>query len=267
MISLVIFVVTTCVSSFAIKMDQVLPPVFGTADPGPYVAPAFSGNITARLGSTARLNCRVLQLNRQTVSWLRVSSVPVLLSVGAYTYTMDNRIQVEHTGPTSDWTLVMTRVRHNDSGPYECQLGTTPPKSHRVYLSVTEPITEILGGPDFFIDDNSAINLTCVVTNSGEKSGQLSWLHNGQRLGHDTARGGVNVITTLGTHTVSQLLVAQARGADSGTYTCRPSGAKEVTAVVHILNGKRPEAMQSVAVSPWQHRITWIAAIIFLLPC
>lgn len=42
----------------------------------------------------------------------------------------------------------------------------------------TEPITEILGGPDLFLNKGSTINLTCIVRFAPEPSPTLSWAHN-----------------------------------------------------------------------------------------
>lgn len=43
---------------------------------------------------------------------------------------------------------------------------------------VSEPATEILGGPDLYIDHGSTINLTCVVLNSPEPPAYIFWNHN-----------------------------------------------------------------------------------------
>ena len=43
---------------------------------------------------------------------------------------------------------------------------------------VTEPSTEILGGPDVYIDKGSTINLTCVISYSPEPPAYILWNHN-----------------------------------------------------------------------------------------
>lgn len=45
-------------------------------------------------------------------------------------------------------------------------------------LCVAEPTTEILGGPDLYIDHGSTINLTCIVLNSPEPPAYIFWNHN-----------------------------------------------------------------------------------------
>lgn len=42
----------------------------------------------------------------------------------------------------------------------------------------TEPVTEIMGGPDLFLNRGSTINLTCIVRFAPEPSPTLSWSHN-----------------------------------------------------------------------------------------
>jgi hypothetical protein len=43
---------------------------------------------------------------------------------------------------------------------------------------VAEPSTEIIGGPDLYIESGSTINLTCVVHNSPEPPAFIFWNHN-----------------------------------------------------------------------------------------
>lgn len=41
-----------------------------------------------------------------------------------------------------------------------------------------EPSTEIISGPDLYIESGSTINLTCVVYNSPEPPAYIFWNHN-----------------------------------------------------------------------------------------
>ena len=41
-----------------------------------------------------------------------------------------------------------------------------------------EPSTEIIGGPDLYIESGSTINLTCVIHNSPEPPAYIFWNHN-----------------------------------------------------------------------------------------
>ncbi|KAF7993910.1 hypothetical protein HCN44_011179 [Aphidius gifuensis] len=220
----------------------------GTPKTGPYFDLAASKNVTALLGKTTYLNCRVKNLGNKTsvalqVSWVRHRDIH-LLTIGRYTYTSDQRFRAVHNVHSDDWTLQIKFPQLRDSGIYECQVSTTPHMSHFVHLSVVEPTTEILGGPDLYIDHGSTINLTCIVLNSPEPPAYIFWNHNDAIISYDSGRGGVSVMTEKGETTTSFLLVQHAMPSDSGQYTCNPSNAQPKSITVHVLNGEYPAAMQ-----------------------
>ncbi|XP_008552857.1 kin of IRRE-like protein 3 [Microplitis demolitor] len=215
---------------------------------GPYFDISASRNVTALLGKTTYLNCRVKNLGNKTqvalqVSWVRHRDIH-LLTIGRYTYTSDQRFRAIHNVHSDDWTLQIKFPQLRDSGIYECQVSTTPHMSHFVYLNVVEPTTEILGGPDLYIDHGSTINLTCIVLNSPEPPAYIFWNHNDAIISYDSSRGGVSVVTEKGDSTTSFLLVQHAKPSDSGQYTCNPSNAQPKSITVHVLNGEYPAAMQ-----------------------
>ncbi|XP_032512034.2 tyrosine-protein phosphatase Lar-like isoform X2 [Danaus plexippus] len=231
--------------------DNVIRPALAEPRPTPRTGPYFdlvaSKNVTALLGKTAYLNCRVKNLGNKTlnmqVSWVRHRDIH-LLTVGRYTYTSDQRFRAIHLPHSEDWTLQIKYPQHRDSGIYECQISTTPHMSHFIHLNVVEPTTEIIGGPDLYIDRGSTINLTCVVLYSPEPPAYIFWNHNDAIISYDSPRGGVSVVTEKGETTTSFLLIQQARPSDSGTYQCNPSNAQSKSIVVHVLNGEYPAAMQ-----------------------
>lgn len=45
-------------------------------------------------------------------------------------------------------------------------------------LLFSEPRTDIIGGPEIFIDRGSTINLTCIVLHSPEPPSYIFWNHN-----------------------------------------------------------------------------------------
>ncbi|XP_063699197.1 zwei Ig domain protein zig-8-like [Culicoides brevitarsis] len=214
-------------------------------DRGPYFDISASKNVTALVGTTAYLNCRVRNLQNRTVSWIRHKDLRLLTS-GKMTYTADQRFQAVHNPISDDWSLKVLFAQKLDSGVYECQISTTPPVGYTMSLAVVEPITNILGGPDLYIEAYSTINLTCVVHHLPEPPNAIMWSKDGQEINYDSARGGVSVITEKGETTTSYLLVQRAKQSDSGTYKCSPSNAIPVTIQVHVLNaGEYPAAMQS----------------------
>ncbi|KAL7286545.1 hypothetical protein TKK_0019173 [Trichogramma kaykai] len=210
---------------------------------GPYFDTSVSHNVTALVGKTALLHCRVHNLGDRTVSWVRHRDIH-LLTVGTSTYTSDQRFVATHYPRTEDWTLQVKYPQQRDSGTYECQVSTTPPIGHFMHLSVVEPVTEILGDSDMYINRGSTMNLTCVVLHSPEPPPAIVWTHNTQEINYDSPRGGVSVITEKGEQTTSYLLIQRAQAADSGKYTCHPSNANTKTVTVHVLNGEHPAAMQ-----------------------
>ncbi|XP_075210162.1 zwei Ig domain protein zig-8-like [Lycorma delicatula] len=214
--------------------------------PTPGTGPSFDttvpNNLTGLVGKTAYLNCRVKNLGNRTVSWVRHRDIH-LLTVGRYTYTSDQRFEAVHSPHTEDWTLRIRYPQRKDSGIYECQISTTPPIGHPVYLTVVEPITEIMGGRDLFVNEGSTINLTCQVRYAPEPPPSITWSNNKELINFDSPRGGISLVTEKGIVTTSRLLIQKAQQSDSGLYACDPSNADTATIHVHILNGEHPAAM------------------------
>ncbi|CAB0003477.1 unnamed protein product [Nesidiocoris tenuis] len=169
------------------------------------------------------------------VSWVRHRDIH-LLTVGRYTYTSDQRFRAIHHQSSEDWSLQIKYPQHRDTGIYECQISTTPHMSHFIHLNVVEPTTDIIGGPDLYIDRGSTINLTCVVLYSPEPPAYIFWNHNEAIISYDSPRGGVSVITEKGETTTSFLLIQRAKPTDSGRYQCNPSNAQSKSINVHVLN-------------------------------
>ncbi|XP_021945330.1 zwei Ig domain protein zig-8 [Folsomia candida] len=217
----------------------------------PWIDKAASPNVTALLGKTAYLNCRVKNLADKTLSWVRHRDIH-LLTVGRYTYTTDQRFRSIHTPHTDEWTLQIRYPQLRDKGIYECQVSATPTQRHFIHLTVVEPVTEVAGGPDLYIDRGSTINLTCTVKYSPEPPHYIIWNHNNAIISYSSPRGGVSVVTEKGETTVSHLLILMAKNADSGRYSCSPSNAAPHGVNVHVLSGEKPEAMQTGGQMPQQ---------------
>lgn len=47
-------------------------------------------------------------------------------------------------------------------------------------LSVVEPITTILGGPDLYLEGGSTVNLTCIVHHLPEPPLSITWSKDGE---------------------------------------------------------------------------------------
>ncbi|XP_047118804.1 zwei Ig domain protein zig-8-like [Schistocerca piceifrons] len=216
---------------------------------GPQFDTSVPDNLTSLVGKEAELNCRVKNLGNRTVSWVRHRDIH-LLTVGRYTYTSDQRFEAVHSPHSEDWMLRIRYPQKKDSGVYECQISTTPPIGHQVYLNIVEPRSEILGGPDIFIDAGSTINLTCLVTYPPDPPPDMVWTHNGKVISFDSPRGGVSLVTEKGAATTSRLLIQKAVPTDTGLYTCTPSNVAPDSARVHVLSDQTPAAMQHSDASP-----------------
>jgi hypothetical protein len=203
----------------------------------PYFDLNHSGNVTAVLGKTALLNCRVKNIGNKTVSWMRHDDTQ-LLAIGRLTYTSDMRFKAIHKLYSEDYLLQIKPTTHRDNGKYTCQISTTPPVSHMVSLTIAEPKTAILGGPDIHLKEGSTMNLSCIITDSPEPPSYIFWRHDDAIISYDSPRGGVSVITEKGDVTASFLVVQHAKPTDSGTYSCSPSLGDTVSVNVHVLRGE-----------------------------
>lgn len=229
----------------------------------PYFDKTASKNVTTLVGKTAYLNCKVKNLGNKTVSWVRHRDIH-LLTVGRYTYTSDQRFRaINDQQSVENWTLMIKYPQLRDSGIYECQISTTPHISHFIHLNVVEPSTEILGGPDVYIDKGSTINLTCVISYSPEPPAYILWNHNDAMISYDSPRGGVNVITEKGETTTSYLLIQKATNSDNGRYQCNPSNGQPKSIEVHVLNGEHPAAIQHGGQA--HHRLSHTRCLIFCI--
>ncbi|XP_066998467.2 lachesin isoform X2 [Anabrus simplex] len=193
-------------------------------------------NVTAQLGGTAFLHCRVRNLGERPVSWVRRRDWHILTS-GLFTYTNDERFQVVHTTGGEDWTLQIKYVQKRDNGTYECQVaagaGTI---SHYFNLHVVVPAAFILGSGEYHIGEGSTISLVCIIENSPSPPQYVFWYHNENMINYDTSRGGVTVSTEPGPKTHSRLIINHATRGDSGNYTCRASNTEADT--IHVFVSK-----------------------------
>uniref|UniRef100_A0A1B6MF60 Ig-like domain-containing protein n=1 Tax=Graphocephala atropunctata TaxID=36148 RepID=A0A1B6MF60_9HEMI len=224
------------------SLDTVTTAVPGRQDP--HFDPLTPRNVTALVGKSAYLSCRVRNLGNRTVSWVRHRDIHIL-TVGGYTYTSDQRFMALHHRDNDEWTLQIKWAQKRDAGMYECQISTQPVRSFFVNLNVVVPTATILGGPDLHVDKGSTINLTCAIRYSPEPPAYIFWYHHEEVISYDSTRGGVSVITEKGDVTTSYLLIQHAELEDSGKYSCSPSNADVASVRVHVLNGERPAAMQT----------------------
>ncbi|KAJ8921371.1 hypothetical protein NQ315_002987 [Exocentrus adspersus] len=101
----------------------------------PYFDDVGPRNVTAVVGQSAVLNCRVKHPGDRTVSWMRKRDLHILTS-GIHTYTGDARFSVLHPDHSDDWDLRVEYVQKRDAGVYECQVNTEPKINLAIMLNV-----------------------------------------------------------------------------------------------------------------------------------
>ncbi|XP_059081197.1 zwei Ig domain protein zig-8-like [Tigriopus californicus] len=230
----------------------------------PEIVGSISTNVSASLGRTAYLKCKIKDLGHKSVSWVRHSDVS-LISVGKYQYIKDPRFKILHEPHAHDWILRIQALKYSDAGLYECQVNTSPILRRPIFLNVVDPQTEILGGKDMFINQHSIINLTCLV-HSPDPPAHVFWLHNQKPILPSTSElnpdGSVNRISITRSEddpdnetedeclvVASYLIIEEAGPNDSGVYECNPSNTSPASLTVHVLDGESPDALQTSGLS------------------
>merc|ERR1711872_538586 len=142
-------------------------------------------NISAVVGETAFLPCRVKNLDTYTVSWIRARDVSVL-SVGHLAFSSDKRISVVQVPrprlSASDWNLSIKGATLEDDGMYECQVNTEPKINYKVFLKVTDPASSPQAdSPYYQVEDDRDFQQTHSVIKKHhkevEKDGFSMYLH------------------------------------------------------------------------------------------
>ncbi|XP_036335532.1 uncharacterized protein LOC118745958 isoform X1 [Rhagoletis pomonella] len=119
--------------------------------------------------------------------------------------------------------------------------------------TVAVPTASILGGPDLYVDRGSTINLTCVIKFSPEPPTHIFWYHQDKVLSEETSGGRLKFKMIKSEETKSILLISDADLLDSGKYSCYPSNTEIASIRVHVLQGERPEAMQTNSAPTSRH--------------
>ncbi|XP_003692645.1 uncharacterized protein LOC100867244 [Apis florea] len=228
-----------------------------------------AANVSAFVGQTVYLPCRVRNLGDKVVSWMRSKDLHILTS-GNTLFSSDARFGPLHTPGSDAWTLRLDNARKTDSGKYECQVNTEPKMMYAVQLSVrdpdkpegydephsqqtrisyesTAPVAAIMGPREQSVPSGSTITLRCVILSPYQTRPirGVQWLRDNKLLTFQAARGGINVETERGAaRTVSELTLAAVTPHDVGKYSCRPTEGRTDTVMLIVEPGERTEAMQ-----------------------
>ncbi|KAL7028349.1 hypothetical protein ACKWTF_005810 [Chironomus riparius] len=202
--------------------------------------PTISTNITVMQGESAYMVCVVRNLGNNSISWIRHNDIN-LLSVGIFKYTQDPRYQIFHNSHNDTWTLKIRRVRKEDEGLFECQIGisTAQPVGRMIYLKVIDPQLSILEGNEMFTEVGSNLNLTCYIKqmlNGDDKRYSLRWSYNNQEINHHSPRGFFIITEHDDRASISHLMIKNVTTTDTGLYSCSTSIDIRASITLHVLH-------------------------------
>ncbi|KAG9435451.1 hemicentin-1 isoform X1 [Apis mellifera carnica] len=219
--------------------------------------------VTAVVGQTVVLLCRVKNLGNRTVSWIRKRDLHILTSMSV-TYTSDARFKIVGNPDHDDWNLRIDYVQPRDDGIYECQVNAEPKIYRAITLKVLDVQAKITGPEEVYVKKGSTISLTCIVDVQDISPSNVTWYHAGAMIDFDGPRGGVSLETEKGKNgTTSKLLITRAQHDDSGNYTC-VSSKVAANVMVHVLNGEHPAAMQHGGTGNINRRVILFSLVLLM---
>ncbi|XP_066909333.1 zwei Ig domain protein zig-8 [Halyomorpha halys] len=198
---------------------------------------SMTTNVTAQLGGTAFLHCRVRNLKNRAISWVRKRDWHILTSA-MFTYTNDERFQVLHNEGSEEWILQIKYVQNRDSGAYECQVASSRGTQSQLYnLEVVVPTADIIGTGEIHIGHGSDLTLVCVIENSPSPPQFVMWYHNDNMINYEEEETQMRVMTESGGEkTHSRLVISRASSKHSGNYSCRASNTRPDSVYVFVSN-------------------------------
>ncbi|XP_049545765.1 zwei Ig domain protein zig-8-like [Anopheles darlingi] len=208
-------------------------------------------NLTVSVGHTGFFLCKVERLGDKEVAWIRKRDLHIL-TMGASTYTSDQRFQVLRSEGSVNWTLQIKYPQVRDSGVYECQINTEPKMSLSYVLNVIELRARVLGPSDIFIKSGSEITLVCVIQQGPHELGTVFWYKGNTLVEPSTQENDIltgenrriSIETDWTDVLTSRLRIKRAIQSDTGNYTCVPTMAKSASVYAHVISGEHPAAMQ-----------------------
>ena len=115
-------------------------------------------------GDTARLECKVDRLGPMVLSWKKPKdNSSEYIVIGNKVMTDRSRRVSVRTG-SSISTLIVTKIRPNDTGQYQCEVSSTPPvhMSHELKIR-NRPRVTILGKSWISLNEGEELALVCKV--------------------------------------------------------------------------------------------------------
>ncbi|RUS70162.1 hypothetical protein EGW08_022074 [Elysia chlorotica] len=164
----------------------------GVSSIRPDVVETVEASVTAVVGRTAVLPCRIRDLGRHKVSW--ADSYTTTLTFKHKTVYDDKRFSVD-TDHKNRWDLRVGKVKATDGGEYVCTVNTRPPIVHRVRLLVVEPPKVTFPAEDLEVNVPEFERVTLNCSASGTPPPRLTWKRPlPQADSHNTVIGTGNVL-------------------------------------------------------------------------
>ncbi|XP_062552768.1 lachesin-like [Armigeres subalbatus] len=198
------------------------------------IDPKFSApvsNVTVPVGREGVMTCKVQDLHKYKVAWLRVDT-QTILTIDTLVITKSERVSVTHTEQRI-WHLRIKDIKESDKGWYMCQINTDPMKSQMGYLNVVVPpdILDQQTSQDMTVAEGSNLTLSCVATGVPEPT--IVW----KRIGSE---GTLSIVDHSGTisNDGSVLNIFNIQRHNAGEYHCvasngvRPSMSKRIMVTV-----------------------------------
>lgn len=209
-------------------------------------------NVTARIGSTVGLDCKIGLLGDKKVTWVQQDEDSFrLLTVGRIPYSVDQRISLHYRYP-SNWRLQILYASPRDSGLYKCQVSTHPPLVKKINVIVTAPILTITDdsgrtvAKERHLKAGSALRLRCEARDVLESQNEtVVWTRGDETLTDNVSENRTTEMTE-GKEVlviVTTLIVERASPRHAGNYSCLVPGIAKTTIAVHVLNGELPAAV------------------------
>lgn len=209
-------------------------------------------NVTARIGSTVLLDCKIGMLGDKKVTWLQHNKDFFrLLTVGRTPYSNDQRISLNFRYP-SNWRLQILYANPRDSALYQCQVATHPPLVKKINIVVTAPTLTIsddsgrIVSKERHLKAGSVLRLRCEARDVLESLNEsVVWTRGDETLTEDINENRTTEISA-GKEVlviVSTLIVERASPRHAGNYSCMVPGKAKTTVAVHVLNGELPAAV------------------------
>ncbi|XP_011872442.1 PREDICTED: uncharacterized protein LOC105564583 [Vollenhovia emeryi] len=209
-------------------------------------------NVTARIGSTVLLDCKIGMLGDKKVTWLQHNKDFFrLLTVGRTPYSNDQRMSLNFRYP-SNWRLQILYANPRDSALYQCQVATHPPLVKKINVVVTAPSLTIsddsgrIVSRERHLKAGSVLRLRCEARDVLETLNEsVIWTRGDETLTEDISENRTTEISA-GKEVlviVSTLIVERASPRHAGNYSCMVPGKAKTTVAVHVLNGELPAAV------------------------